>query len=530
MIRPQSQGGKEHLMRNRMLVWVTWGAVWVWIVGVFPVPALAQQAAWPPIKVDVIPTMSGSRVTFEVKVTNVVDWTLVDFTLKGSLPANTTFVEAHPDFDGAVVSFDGQDASFFVIGLPAKATIGVRYTVDAGDQMEKVNGPQLWAGWKGRMPGQALFDHSRQLVSSLTSGGRGNTVEDARGHGLTIIEVYGSPYEQGQQRGARLSSEIKAQVTAHLGAVLPRSFGGSRSKWLEAIRPLVDGADRDVVDELRGLADGSGVSLEDLQLADFSTYIAALDSAAASSASCSVLATVGSANQKASLLLGRQQDVAADSVAPVLVIRRFVDGRPARLDLTDPASLDPAAVVTSNGLFWEGHAAFSKESVPAHAADLASAIDSTLSSARTLDDLQTGLTARPRLRAMNAVVADLTSGEVRSLELSSSRAATSRAGKEGILISTNHFLMPDMADLQPPSVNRSLTRNDRLNKLATSRRGQLTLDDIQTFLHDPQVSPGTGLSLAVDADAGRIRLWDQAHKRWFEISLADVFGSSSLGQ
>jgi isopenicillin-N N-acyltransferase like protein len=515
-------------MRNRLLVWVTWAILCVWGVSILPGPALAQQAAWPPIKIDVIPTVSGSRVTFEVKVTNAVDWTLVDFSLKGSLPVKATFVEAHADFDGAVVSFDGQDASFFVIGLPANATIGVRYTIDAGDEIQKVTGPQIWAGWKGRMPGQALFDHSRQLISSLASG-RGNTVADARAHGLSIVEVSGTPYEQGQQRGARLASEVKMQVVAYLGAVLPRSFGGNRGKWLEAIRPLVDGADHDVVDELRGLADGSGVPLEDLQLANFSTYIAALDSTAAGSASCSVLATVGAANQKASLLIGRQQD-SVDSVAPVLMVRRFTDGRPARLDLTQPASLDPIVVITSDGLFWEGHVAFSKEPVPADAADLVSVVNSALTSARTLDDLQKGLSARPRRRAMNSVIADLTAGEVRSVELSSSRASSGRASKEGILISTDHFLTPAMAGLQPPSVNGSLTRNDRLNKLATSRRGQLTLDDIQTFLHDPQVSVGAGLSFAVDADAGRVRLWDPAHQRWFEIALADVFGSSSLAQ
>lgn len=513
-------------MRNRMLVSATWAIVCLWIVSLLPGPALAQEAVWPPIKVDVMPTVSGDRVTFEVKVTNVVDWTLVDFTLKGSLPAKATFVEAHADFDGAVVSFDGQDASFFVIGLPAKATIGVRYTVDAGDEVDKITGPQLWAGWKGRMPGQALFDESTKPLSELAADNV-DTVKDARAHGLSIVDVYGSPYEQGQQRGAGLASQIKLQVAAHLGAVLPRSFGGNRSKWLEAIQPLVDGADRDVTDELRGLADGSGVPLEDLELANFSAYIAAVDLTANGSAQCSVLATAGGINQKASLLLGRHQDAAEDSAPPVLIVRRYVDGRPDRLDLTQPASLDPAVVITADGLFWEGHVAFSKEPVPADSDDLFSLVGSALRSARTLDDLQSGLTARPRMRAMNSVIADLSSGEVRSLELSSGRAAAGRAGKEGILISTNHFLTADMADLQPPSVNRSLTRNDCLNKLAASRRGQLTLDDIQTFLQDPQISTGTGLSLVVDADARLIRLWDQAHGRWFEIALADVFTGSS---
>ena len=512
-------------MRNRMLVVVIW-------VSLLAGPAVAQQAAWPPVKVDLTPTVSGNRVTFEIKVTNVVDWTLVDFTLKSSLPAKTSFVEAHADFDGAVVSFDGQDASFFVIGLPAKATIGVRYTVDSGDAQGRINGPQLWAGWKGRLPGQALFDRTSQSISALIDAPAPglNTVEDARAHGLVIVEVSGSAYEQGQQRGQRLAAEIKGQVGLRLGALLPRSFGGSRTKWLEAVRPLVDGADRDVIDELRGLADGSSVPVEELQLVNFSVYLAGMDSTAAGAVDCSVLATVGAANQKASLLLGRQQEAVDDDILPILLIRRFNDARPARLDLVQPAALEPAASITARGLFWEGHAAFTKEAVPADAADLLSLVTGALRSARALDDLQAELTARPRLKAMNSVIADLSSGEVRGLELSSSRKSAVRPGKDGILISTNHFLAPEMANLQPPSVNRSLTRYDRLTKLAQSRPGLLGLDDIQSFLHDAQVSAGAGLSLVVDADARRLRLWDQGRRRWFEIALADVFGSSSLGQ
>jgi isopenicillin-N N-acyltransferase-like protein len=512
-------------MRNRMLVWVIW-------VSLLAGPVVAQQADWPPVKVDLTPTVSGSRVTFEIKVTNVVDWNLTDFTLKASLPAKTSFVEAHADFDGAVVNFDGQDASFFVIGLPAKATIGVRYTVDSGDAQGKINGPQLWAGWKGRLPGQALFDRSGQSISALIDAPAPgiNTVEDARAHGLAVVEVSGNAYEQGRQRGQRLADEVKAQANLHLGAILPRSFGGNRAKWLEALRPLIDSADSDVIDELRGLADGSGVPFEDLQLVNFSVYLAGMDSTAAGSMDCSVLATVGSANQKTSLLLGRQQEAVDDDILPVLLIRRFNDARPARLDVVQPAVLEPAAAITARGLFWEGHAAFTKEAVPAHAADLFSLVTGALRSARSLDDLQTELTARPRLKAMNSVIADLSSGEVRGLELSSGRKSVVRPDKNGILISTNHFLAPDMASLQPPSVNRSLTRYARLNTLALSRPGLLGLDDVQSFLHDPQVSTGAGLSLVVDADARRLRLWDQGRRRWFEIALADVFGSSSLGQ
>jgi hypothetical protein len=315
-----------------------------------------------------------------------------------------------------------------------------------------------------------------------------------------------------------------------LDTILPTAFGGNRARWLEAIQPLLTQADKDVVDELRGMAESSGVSLEDLQLVNFASYVASIDTQAPSSAACSVLASAGSANEKDSLLIGRQQDMVATEAPPVIIVRHFNDRRPAQLELTQPALLEIAAAITANGLFLEGHPAFTKETIPAHATDLFSLIGTALRSARSLDDLEQALTSRPRLKAMNATLADLTAGEVHALELSSSRSALNKPDKNGILVSTNHFLSPDLDALRPPTVNRSLIRFDRLSKLAIDRLGHITAEEMQAFLHDPEVSDGTGITLIVNADAGYVRLWDQTHGRWFELALADVFGSSSVSQ
>ena len=509
-------------MRNRLLVFVTLAA-WLW-AGV----AAQAQTVWPPIGLDARGSMAGNQVTFEIKLSNVTDFTLVDLTLKASVPTGATYAAGHPDFDGGVVGFDGQDASFFVIALPARATLGFRYTVELESTPADSYPLQVWAGWKGRLPGQALFRPDVHLAGNSQSGPAGDSVSRAIANGLDIIHVYGSPFEQGVERGRQLATKIQTETALHLAAVLPQSFGGSREPWIEAIRPITDQLDPDLLAELQGMSEGSGVSLDDLLLVNLSSYVASVDVSAPSSVACSVLVTADGANQSGGLLIGRQQDSVSDDISPVFIVRHFDDRRPNRVDITQPATLEIAATLTAGGLFWEGHPAFSRESMAPGATDLYSLVARTLRTARNLDEMEKSFGAAPRLKAMNSTVADLKTGEVRSLELGFGRQAEIKPDGDGVLISTNHFSAPELQDLRPPTVNRSLTRYDRLRELVTPRLGRIERSDLETFLHDPDITSGSGATLVVDPRGSALRYWDQWRGQWFTLTLPDLLGSSIL--
>ncbi|MBI3997279.1 MAG: hypothetical protein HY352_06445 [Candidatus Omnitrophica bacterium] len=88
--------------------------------------------------------------------------------------------------------------------------------------------------------------------------------------GLRVVHLSGTPYELGKQHGALLRDEVREAVTKVLGYFrgylkIPGIRTWAANWWLEyawkQARPFIP---QDHLEELRGLADGSGVSLEDL--------------------------------------------------------------------------------------------------------------------------------------------------------------------------------------------------------------------------------------------------------------------------
>jgi hypothetical protein len=494
---------------------------------------LHAQGTWPPVMVDVKPIIGDDHLTFEIKVTNQVDWDLADFTLTGNIPAGTTFVEGHGDFDGATVSFDGQEVTFFVIMLPPGATLGYRYTVDLNNGTGQVYPPQMWTGWKGRLPGQFLFDTDREpidLGATPVAEADGDDLDRAIGLEPTVIHVHGDAYEQGFERGQVLKREIKRQVAAQLENILPLAYNGDPEKWLEAIHSQITQVAPTVLEELRGMAEGSGVSLDDLEIVNFASYVTLPGAAPSNGSARSVVAATESATDSHTLIIGRHQTLNDLNTPPVFLVRHFNDTSPPRLELAQPASLQMLAAVTGNGLFWEGYNVASKEPVPAHATDMMSLSSEALRDARTVDELQQELIAKPRLKAMNMTIAELPRNEVSLLELSYTRHDVRQPDSDGVLISTDHFASPELEDLQPPSINQSSARYDRLLELAKSNWGIITPQMMQTFLHDPQIFHGTGISLVIDAANMEIFYWDEFRQEWLHISLPSLFAASTTAQ
>jgi len=488
---------------------------------------VGAQGTWPPVSVQVKPVVTGNTLTFEIKATNVADWTLADFNLKASIPAGTSFAEGHADFDGAVASFDGQDVSFFVITLPSGATLGFRYTVNLADGTTQCNLPQIWIGWKGRLPGQYLFDFEKQTVntSTMPSPKADSTLAEAIARGLKVIQVHGSAYEQGMERGQALAKDIKDQVTAQLSTVLPLAYDGSRTKWLDAVHRLITQVDSDVIDELKGMAEGSGVALDDLEILNFSSYVFPDDTSKNSPTACSVLAVNRPASQSNGLIIGRHQDMDLLAARLVFIVRHFSDRRPPRLDLAQPASADMWVSVTGSGLFWEGHPVSSNEPAPAGAADLLSLVGGALRKARTLDELQNQLLAQPRLKAMNMTIASLPQNQVRIVEASTTRSAVTRSGADGLLVSTNHFASSELSSLRPPPENRSQARYERLHEVAGANQADISPQMMRTFMYDPHVFEGTGFTIVVDAATMHIGYWDEVLGGWLDLAISDLLGN-----
>jgi len=470
--------------------------------------------------------MTGSRVTFEIKVTSLVDWDLADFVLKVEVPPNTTFVEGHADFNGGYATFDGQEITFSVVKLPFKATLGYRFTVELAADATQVYLPEMWISWKGRLPGQYLFasDHKPISLASaptvITSGA--DNLSHAVSDELLVIHLWGSAYEQGLARGQILRDEVTNQVRTELDFILPQAYGGNPTKWLEAIHSQVTQLAPSVLDELRGIADGSGLSLGDLEILNFAAYVAPPETLLNSGHTCYVLAAMGNATQSRNLIIGRSQKLGELASRPVFIVRHPENLALLRMELTLPASLEPFVTVTAGGLFLESHRVVSQEAVPAGATDAMSLERDSLDAAQTLDSLQEFLLSQNRMQAANMTIARLPKNEVRVLELSYTQSAVLLPDADGLLVSTDRYTAPEMQALQPQIVSESPPYYNRLLELARASRGLITPQTVQTYLHDPQIWDGTGLSVVVDADQMTLTYWEQFNQKWFTLSLKDI--------
>ena len=522
----------ETLMQKRLL--------WIFILIIALIPAaplpdgslVRAQGPWPPVDIQLKPTITGNRITFEITATNLVDWDLADFVPKVETPVGTTFVEGHGDFSGASVTFDGQEVTFSIVKLPLRAVLGYRYTVELAPGVTQIYSPEMWISWKGRLPGQYLFasDHQPINLTPTPTAQVSSTDNLSRAalSDLPVINVWGGAYEQGLARGQILQQEVVEQVNAELSFILPQAYEGSHTKWLEAIHTQITQIAPDVLEELRGIADGSGVDLDDLEIINFASYVAPPDTPLGNGIACYVLAASGSATTSRSLIIGRHQDLRDQTTRPVFIVRHFSNINSPRIDITLPASMGIFASVTAGGLFLEPHPVIGQGPVPAGATDTMSLIRESLDKAQTLDSLQQLLISQNRIQAANMTIADLSKNEVRTLELSYTQSAVVLPDAEGLLISTNRYVATDLQSLQPQATNQPLTYRSRLLELAHANRGQITPETLQTYLHDPQIWNDAGLSLVVDADQMTLAYWDQFNRKWITLSLKDVLGTTNM--
>ncbi|WP_433633484.1 C45 family autoproteolytic acyltransferase/hydolase [Halomicrococcus sp. NG-SE-24] len=87
------------------------------------------------------------------------------------------------------------------------------------------------------------------------------------GDSLEFVTLTGSPYDRGVTHGDRFATEIEANVNRYLDKFAHYDIPAKRARELaNEFIPLIDEAAPAYATEMRGIADGSGVPLEDISL------------------------------------------------------------------------------------------------------------------------------------------------------------------------------------------------------------------------------------------------------------------------
>jgi isopenicillin-N N-acyltransferase-like protein len=286
-----------------------------------------------------------------------------------------------------------------------------------------------------------------------------------------VITVTGGPYERGRQYGAAARARVHRSIAAY--AETFRYFTGwdwSRST-AEAQRflPAISDFAPAYVEEMAGLANGAGVSLEDVLAINVRTevmYSARVRTALAlpAPAECSVFASVTPAGH---VLTGQNWDWNPFACDTVVVLQAVPDDGPAFMTVVE-AGLLAKFGVNSEGLAVMTNALACTEdqgdaAIPYHVM-LRGLLDCS-----TTGDALALLEQTTRASSANYLLAD-NSGYVVDVEARpGGESALHRLVRSdrGVLLHTNHFVAPefdavDYADLVPTTTR---IRLDRINDI-----------------------------------------------------------------
>jgi len=294
---------------------------------------------------------------------------------------------------------------------------------------------------------------------------------------VPIINVKGKPRERGRQQGEGAQPQIAGMLTAYR-EILPKT---SKMMWEEARREAhkyllyAEAAFPDLIEELRGIAEGADVLFEDVWL--LNCYEEVTESHQMSACTC--LAVRDDLTANGQVFLAHNEDwISVDRDHVYLINAKPSNG--------------PAFVGMSYGPLL-ANVGFNQEGIgvainSVYAKDARVGVPRILFSrailtARTIGEAIKACVPQRRSGGYHYMLAD-DHGELYGVE-SSATEHVILYGQDGWLVHTNHYLSPKMQALEQPGIYAgSHIRLNRARRLLQAQIGEVTLAGLQALLRD----------------------------------------------
>ena len=308
------------------------------------------------------------------------------------------------------------------------------------------------------------------------------------------VRVAGPALERGRQYGRQTRDRIHLSIEAYERAF--RHYAGwdwARVRRQAAIfEEPIGGLDQKYLDEMRGIADGSGVTFEDVLGLNVRTEIMfsaearrALGSHNAPRGECTSFCLVPEVSASGRLLIGENWDWLTHCTDTVVVLEVEQDDGPAFVTVVE-AGLLAKAGMNSSGIGLVTNALVTEvdrgePGIPYHVV-LRSLLD-----AETFTDAFVTLQREMRSSAANYLIAN---DRGVALDLESAPGDFRRLypimPEGGVLLHTNHFLTrsPDVADLSLWSMPDSIARLVRARSLLDAMPRPLSREQMAQVLSD----------------------------------------------
>jgi isopenicillin-N N-acyltransferase-like protein len=347
------------------------------------------------------------------------------------------------------------------------------------------------------------------------------------------IKVCGSAFERGQQYGAQAAERVKRSVTLY------REIFEHYAGWdwdavtahAQSYAPAIQAYRAHFLEEMRGIAEGAGLAIEDILALNVRTEImfAAVARAAVArptARECTAFVALPEAMANGHTLVGQNWDWKPDTAQTVVLLEAEPEEGPRFITAVE-AGLLAKTGMNSVGIGLVTNALVTDQDkgepgVPYHAV-LRAILES-----ETMSHALSAITVHPRASSANYLIAHR-DGEAINVEAAPgdySRVFTAFP-QEGVYSHSNHFICPgfDLKDVELWNGPGSLFRQHRLQKYLQRQRGMCDAETLQEALadhfnapygicshEDPHAPPVedyvTILSIIMDLDTATVWLTD----------------------
>ncbi|HIK41010.1 C45 family autoproteolytic acyltransferase/hydolase [Thermoleptolyngbya sp. M55_K2018_002] len=329
---------------------------------------------------------------------------------------------------------------------------------------------------------------------------------------IKVVWLAGTPYDMGYQHGTLLRDEI-----ASIGAA-PLRVARLASVGLGLGRLARNRAYPELLEECRGMADAASDIGIDMDVCMMMSYADVFQEILGYTLprelfweGCNQFVATDSATQDGYLYHGSSVDNDKNPVDyviynPVLFIRQPLDGLP-HVFVTYPGVIWPNSGVNVAGISLgldTAHAADTTE-LSREGRSNVQIMGQILKTATSFAEARSLMKTQPRVRGNIIMITDGKSREAGVFEFTGRHLGVRPLQDNGVLYTTNHFVLPEMFDRQPLPINLSSDRRFR-------RLGQLLEPDGISSRHG-EIDPTVMAEI----------LRDRTHPDTMEVSPFDLF-------
>ena len=298
------------------------------------------------------------------------------------------------------------------------------------------------------------------------------------GHEFPLIEVSGTPYELGYQHGVQVSSLVRGYLDW-----IEKLTGKTRDilcKNAMMFLPQIEALSPTLIEEIRGLAAGSDISLDEAMLCQVRAEASRIGEGG-----CTGFALKGHATLDGNPLAGQNQDLEPEYSDVAILLRvNPSDGRPRALMFTFAGQIGYSGL-NEHGLCHFANALYGfkwQMGLPHYP------IKRIMMEKRTTGECVELLRKYRTCSAHNVVICDRNGG-IANVEIRPESIAQFEDDDSDWRIHTNHYVSEEFAKHEDGTLADSCDRFDRMRMLVKDHWGQITVDTIKMLLADHEGDP-----------------------------------------